>query len=345
MNSFDPSSPVVLSSPIDGISAVRFHPESNYSSFLAISSWDSSVRLFDCEQNQELLSVNQGIPCLDLVWNANNPTHLYSSGADGSIFSLDLENPEPTLIARDPSGAGIRSLKFSAEQNLLLAGSWSGNLMAIDPRQGGAPVSSIDLGGSSRKILSMGLGGQKLVVATAGRGVFLFDSRSFKRYEQFRESSLLQQTRCVAAMPSGQGYALSSVEGRVAIEYFDASAEVQAQKYAFKCHRNAADGRISSVNQIAFHPKYGSLFSGGTDGLLAVWDIESKKRICQYPKYSSPSSIASISLNFDGSMIAVANSYGWEKGELSMEMKETMKDQLFIRNIHAHEVKPKHFKE
>ena len=33
------------------------------------------------------------------------------------------------------------------------------------------------------------------------------------------------------------GYALSSVEGRVAMEFFDEDPEVQAKKYAFKCHR------------------------------------------------------------------------------------------------------------
>ncbi len=30
---------------------------------------------------------------------------------------------------------------------------------------------------------------------------------------------------------------MASTEGRIAVEYFDASPEVQANKYAFKCHR------------------------------------------------------------------------------------------------------------
>lgn len=36
---------------------------------------------------------------------------------------------------------------------------------------------------------------------------------------------------------SMQGYVLSSIEGRVAVEYFDQNPEVQKKKYAFKCHR------------------------------------------------------------------------------------------------------------
>ena len=54
---------------------------------------------------------------------------------------------------------------------------------------------------------------------------------------QQRESSLKFLTRAVACMPNDAGYATSSIEGRVAVEWFDDSAESQARKYAFKCHR------------------------------------------------------------------------------------------------------------
>ncbi|RVE40722.1 hypothetical protein evm_014628 [Chilo suppressalis] len=38
-------------------------------------------------------------------------------------------------------------------------------------------------------------------------------------------------------IPNKQGYVLSSIEGRVAVEYLDSNPEVQKKKYAFKCHR------------------------------------------------------------------------------------------------------------
>jgi cell cycle arrest protein BUB3 len=52
------------------------------------------------------------------------------------------------------------------------------------------------------------------------------------------------------------GYAVGSVEGRIAVEYLDSSPEVQAQKYAFKCHRQAMGNvdHVWPVNAIAFHP-------------------------------------------------------------------------------------------
>jgi cell cycle arrest protein BUB3 len=61
--------------------------------------------------------------------------------------------------------------------------------------------------------------------------VHVYDIRKMSEPQQRRESSLKHQTRCIRTFPDGTGYALSSVEGRVAIEYFDPSDEVQKQKY------------------------------------------------------------------------------------------------------------------
>lgn len=83
-----------------------------------------------------------------------------------------------------------------------------------------------------------------------------------------RESSLKHQTRCIRISPDCRGtsrvdlqtslpqaaqltmafrplccvcsgYVLTSVEGRVAVEYFDNSPEVQAKRYAFKVRQSA----------------------------------------------------------------------------------------------------------
>ena len=61
--------------------------------------------------------------------------------------------------------------------------------------------------------------------------------------QQKRESSLKFQTRFLECFPNRQGYVLSSIEGRVAVEYLDPSPEVQKKKYAFKCHRNKESGK------------------------------------------------------------------------------------------------------
>nr|GEY17002.1 hypothetical protein [Tanacetum cinerariifolium] len=52
------------------------------------------------------------------------------------------------------------------------------------------------------------------------------------------------------------GYALSSVEGRVAMEFFDLSEAGQSKNYIFKCHTKSEGERdiVYPVNTIAFHP-------------------------------------------------------------------------------------------
>lgn len=149
----------------------------------------------------------------------------------------------------------------------------------------------------------------------AGRHVYIYDLRNMKETLQRRESSLKFMTRTVKCMPNGQGYASASIEGRVAVEFFDPDPEIQKRKYAFKCHRANVDGvdTVYPVNALAYHPVHGTFASGGGDGVVSVWDGFNKKRLRQYPKY--PTSIASLSFNSDGTMLAVASSYTFEEGE------------------------------
>ena len=81
-----------------------------------------------------------------------------------------------------------------------------------------------------------------------------------------------QKTRCVAAFPDREGFAIGSIEGRVAIHHVD--AKDAHKNFAFKCHRDTQDGRagqastcnIYAVNDIAFHPKFKSFATCGSDG-------------------------------------------------------------------------------
>ena len=104
-----------------------------------------------------------------------------------------------------------------------------------------------------------------LLVATAGRHIYLYDTRSLSAGPlQKRESSLKYQTRCVRFFSDATGFVCGSVEGRVAVDFVDAAGETQAQRYAFKCHRQAAEGVdaatgapmeiVYPVNAIAYHP-------------------------------------------------------------------------------------------
>jgi len=186
------------------------------------------------------------------------------------------------------------------------------------------------------KVFAMALSEHRLVVASAGRHIFLYDMRQMTRPEQVRESSLLHQTRCVRCLPDGSGYALSSVEARVAVEYFDASAAVQKKKYAFKCHRRTSGKQqlLYPINALAFHPIHGTLATGGCDGVVNTWDIHNKKRIISYTTLNM--GVAAMDFNRNGQLLAVAKSYTFEEGD-----KTHPPDAVLVRKVNDHEVRPK----
>lgn len=67
---------------------------------------------------------------------------------------------------------------------------------------------------------------------------------------------------------------------------------------------------------------------------MNVWDGSWKRRLIQYPRY--PTSIAALSFNRDGSLLAVASSYTYEMGERPHEP-----DTIFIRDVNDVEIRPR----
>ena len=53
--------------PADGISAVKFGPNSNQ--FLLVSSWDTTVRLYDVVSNSMRMMYNHSSPVLDCCFH------------------------------------------------------------------------------------------------------------------------------------------------------------------------------------------------------------------------------------------------------------------------------------
>jgi len=147
-------------------------------------------------------------------------------------------------------------------------------------------------------------------------------------------------TRAVSCNADDSGYASSSIEGRVAVDWFDPSDASQSRKYAFKCHRQPIDGidTVYPVNALAFNSQHGTFASGGGDGVVAIWDGVAKRRIKQYQPY--PESIAALTFSNDGKYLAVGVCPGFEDGK---EPEDNMSDhvKVFIRPLKPDEAKAK----
>jgi len=184
----------------------------------------------------------------------------------------------------------------------------------------------------------MAVCGHKIILGLAGRRIQIWDLRNMSNSQ--KESLLKYQTRCVEAFADQTGYVVSSIEGRIAVEYLDPSPEVQKLRYAFKCHRNKDPSTgleiIYPVNALNFHRKYNTFATGGSDGHVSIWDWKNKKRIIQFHKY--PTSISSLSFSPDGSNLAIACSYLHASEDSPRDIPP---DAIFIRKIADHEVRPR----
>eukprot|EP01080_Neovahlkampfia_damariscottae_P004397 gene4397-7772_t len=315
--------------PNDSISSVSFTPSKK--NLLLATCWDGSVRIYDVDNNIVLKKYQHKGAVLDGCWNSDS--HCFTSGLDATIKMYDLENEKEIEIGKHSKA--IRCLTFN--NNRLYSGSWDETVKVWDIEKKEC-LHTFELPG---KVYSMDISkdGKHLVVGTHGRHVYIYDLTTMKLIQK-RESSLKYQTRIIRCFIDSKGYALSSIEGRVSIEYFDVDPSVQEKKYAFKCHRTKDEGveTLYPVNGIAFHPIYGSFATGGSDKIVNIWDGFNKKKLVSFSPY--PTSISSLSFNYDGSLLAVASSYCFEKGE----EEESTKNEIYVRRItNEKQVKPKTF--
>ncbi|KAI8846153.1 WD40-repeat-containing domain protein [Chytridium lagenaria] len=282
----------LLDPPSDGITALSFHPlESN---ILLASSWDKTVSLYDIVSNKRRFSYKHKAGVLDVIFTASN--HAYSGGLDRELKCVDLAQANETIIGKHDDA--IRSVQYSEDKKAVFTGSWDKSIKVWDTRSS-TPEGTY---AQPSKVFSMDLVGDKLVVALSGRKVLVYDTRNMSAPIIEKGSSMKFMSRAVRCMPNAQGYALSSIEGRIAVEYFDQADE--KKKYAFRCHREKTpEGEIvHPVNALAFHPTHGTFASGG-----------GTKRLKQFPRY--PTSISALSFSPDGRTLAIASSYTYEDGE------------------------------
>ncbi|TGO65786.1 hypothetical protein BCON_0001g01020 [Botryotinia convoluta] len=328
--------------PTDAVSSLQYSPYTP--TRLLISSWDKKVYLYNTENVSEggqlMRTYKHRAPVLDVCFGKDE-SEAFSAGMDWQVKRIDLESGEHTVLSTHE--APVKSVVYSKEHSLLISASWDQTLHIhnlSDPSQ--SPM-TIPL---PSKPHSLSLTATKLVVAMSSRLLYIYSlplsTDPFQEPWQQRESSLKFMTRAVACMPNDDGYASSSIEGRVAVEWFDPSTESQARKYAFKCHRQpdaAGDGTdiVYPVNALAFHPTHGTFASGGGDGVVALWDAVAKRRIRQYQKY--PTSVAALSFSSDGKYLAVGVCPGFENGQEDYSGEGLTK--VYIRELGENEAKGK----
>ncbi|XP_058080498.1 mitotic checkpoint protein BUB3.3 isoform X2 [Magnolia sinica] len=285
----------------DAISRIHFAPRSNN---LLFSSWDSILRLYDVDSSVLRFEAPSEAALLNCCFE--DESSAFSVGSDCCIRRYDLCSGIQNVVGKHDDLATC--IEYSQETAQVITAGLDKKIMFWDMQMANCNVGyskTVDA-----EVESISLSGLHLLVAT-GTTVNMYDLRNLNGPVQMKESIDYRITR-ICSFPNYQGYAIGSIEGRVALKFFDSSAECE-MGYVFRCCPKAKDGKyhLVAINDLAFHPRYGTFVTGDNEGYTIIWDGQSRKRLLELPRH--PSSVASLSFNGTGQLLAVASSYTYQE--------------------------------
>lgn len=331
---------IELPSPngLDIVSDLKLYQEN-----LIVSSWDNRILIYDCCNLKTLTSeIRTPITPLSLYTNNRNT---YVGLLDGSIRAIDLENaklsPENISDIDLDYKNGINNICGIDDQpSCIIASSISGKLQIVDSRARKSILINL---GRNKKIFTMDSNKNYLTVGLSGNFIELYDIRNISLPFETRELGLKYQIVQLKCYPNQQGFALSTIDGRVSMEYFDSSPEVQmAKRFTFKCHRfqdkSSMADTVYPVNSISFNKQYGTLFTAGSDGTICLWDTEMRKRMKMLPKFD----MAVVKIDTTDNLLAVATSDDSFTRLSKIEYQKPSKSsKIYIRQLHESDYVPK----
>ena len=225
-------------------------------------------------------------------------------GLSGILHYYDVIGKKEMNLGKHESS--IRNIRCHKSKGIIITGSWDKTINFWNLTSKQYLQKSINL---SDKIYAMDASENLIAASTSDLMIYIFDQRKLDVAIFSKPSPLSSQTRSIAIIPNEEGIVIGSTEGKVAVEYL-----VENKKsYTFKCHRITEDDNtiIYPINSFNFHPKFGSLATGGSDASICLWNLDLKKRIS---KFQLTTSILSLGFNIEGNKLAVASSYNTDNG-------------------------------
>uniref|UniRef100_A0A2K6GV71 Rae1 protein homolog n=1 Tax=Propithecus coquereli TaxID=379532 RepID=A0A2K6GV71_PROCO len=307
----------VTSSPDDSIGCLSFSPPTLPGNFLIAGSWANDVRCWEVQDNGQTIPKAQQMhtgPVLDVCWS-DDGSKVFTASCDKTAKMWDLNSNQAIQIAQHD--APVKTIHWIKAPNYscVMTGSWDKTLKFWDTRSSN-PMMVLQL---PERCYCADVIYPMAVVATAERGLIVYQLEN--QPSEFRriESPLKHQHRCVAIFKDKQnkptGFALGSIEGRVAIHYINPPNPAK-DNFTFKCHRSngtntSAPQDIYAVNGIAFHPVHGTLATVGSDGRFSFWDKDARTKLKTSEQLDQP--ISACCFNHNGNIFAYASSYDWSK--------------------------------
>ncbi|RTG90876.1 mRNA export factor [Schistosoma bovis] len=163
----------VQSPPGDTVSCLRFSPESMQTTFLAATSWDNRIRIWEVQANGSTIpkaeQMHQG-PVFGACWSTDG-SKIFSVSADKTAQMWDLGSN--TFAQVGVHDAPVKTAHFITAPNYscLMTGSWDKRLRFWDTRQP-QPILNLDL---PERIYCADVHYPLALVGTAGRQIFVYN--------------------------------------------------------------------------------------------------------------------------------------------------------------------------
>jgi mRNA export factor len=297
--------------PDDSISCLKFSPESVPQTFLISTSWANDIRCWEVKENGQTFPKaikNHEAPVLSAAWSQDG-SKVFTASCDKTAKMWDLQADQHIQIAQHD--APIKTIHHIVRPNYqcVMTGSWDKTLKFWDLRQPN-PLGTINLPGRLTQFIPLfkidkntnflilfrlnkdkcycaDVYGPMAIVSGANRFIKVYNLEQQPQEMKTIDSPLKFQHRCVSIFLDKQknptGFALGSIEGRVAIQYVE--AQNPKDNFTFKCHRSTPSQPnqpqdIYAVNDIVFHPIYMTLATVGSDGRFSFWDKDNRYNIC-----------------------------------------------------------------
>lgn len=216
----DLSKDIALSNPPeDSVSDLAFSPAQGNTDFLAVSSWDKKVRIYEIAGNGQSEGrhvYEHGGPVFNVDFSKDG-TKIASGGADNQVKVCDLGSTQTAQVGAHDQP--VRCVRFfeSGGGPMVVSGSWDKTVKYWDLRQQ-QPAAQIQC---QERVYTMDVKDNLLVLGTADRYINVIDLKNPTKFYKTLQSPLKWQTKVVSCFTDSAGFAIGSIEGRCAIQYVE----------------------------------------------------------------------------------------------------------------------------
>lgn len=306
----------LTNAPKDYISDVRYLEQY---SLIIVTAWDSSLTIYKLNKKSDDQLVVDVLnkyyhedallcccPIIESNEMGNDEIILYLGDVQGKVLKFSFQTEQFTTIS-DVATLGVTKIYRVGNYKQIVVASWDGSLQLID-------IDTDQIHSTKKlskcKILTMDCDNSYLLVATTNNKIFKFTlplDFTGGRSDNFTilDSGLAYQIRDIKLLPNSTGFTICSIDGRVAVEYFDSSDKT----FAFRCHRlNLTDVQfVFPVNALEFQGNDSILFTGGSDSCVSCWNLNQRKKIKQINKIDTNSVVKIVYIFKIGLLVATSD--------------------------------------